>query len=147
MYSYILYGAVWGTRRATKATRTVRYFPQEVKCGTNEYFAQNSTRHYRSCAGFAPRTRRIIRCKNMALYIRDCVSLCLSDKTLKAFVPFHMVPMPAARGSKIPHQSAWKCVTCRGLHVLASESSLVNPCAEMCMPCFTNAASSQDPAL
>ena len=28
-------------------------------------------------------TRRdIIRCKNLALYIRDCVSLCLSEETL-----------------------------------------------------------------
>ena len=26
----------------------------------------------------------IIRCKNLALYIRDCVYLCLSDETLKA---------------------------------------------------------------
>ena len=32
------------TRRATKATQNVRCFPQEVTCGTNEAFAQNSTR-------------------------------------------------------------------------------------------------------
>ena len=31
----------------------------------------------------------IIRCKNLALYIRDCVSLCLSDETLKAVGPCH----------------------------------------------------------
>ena len=31
---------------------------------------------------------RIIRCKNLALYIRDCESLCLSDETLKAVGPF-----------------------------------------------------------
>ena len=37
---------------------------------------------------------RIIRCKNLALYIRDCVSLCLSDKTLKAVGPFYLVSMP-----------------------------------------------------
>ena len=37
---------------------------------------------------------RIIRCKNMALYIRDCESLCHSDETLKAVGPFYMVSMP-----------------------------------------------------
>ena len=36
----------------------------------------------------------IIRCKNLALYIRDCESLCLSDETLKAIGPFYMVSMP-----------------------------------------------------
>ena len=36
----------------------------------------------------------IIRCKNLALYIRDCESLCLSDETLKAVGPFYMVSMP-----------------------------------------------------
>ena len=36
----------------------------------------------------------IIRCKNLALYIRDCVSLCLSDETLKAVGPFYLVSMP-----------------------------------------------------
>ena len=30
----------------------------------------------------------------MALYIRDCVSLCLSDDTLKAVGPFYLVSMP-----------------------------------------------------
>ena len=30
-------------------------------------------------------------CKNLALYIRDCVSLCLSDETLKAIGPFYLV--------------------------------------------------------
>ena len=34
-------------------------------------------------------------CKNMALYIRDCESLCLSDETvLKAVGPFYLVSMP-----------------------------------------------------
>ena len=37
---------------------------------------------------------RIIRCKNLSLYIRDCESLCLSDETLKAVGPFYLVPMP-----------------------------------------------------
>ena len=36
----------------------------------------------------------IIRCKNLALYIRDCESLCLSDDTLKAVGPFYLVSMP-----------------------------------------------------
>ena len=35
-----------------------------------------------------------IRYKNLALYIRDCVSLCLSDETLKAVGPFCLVSMP-----------------------------------------------------
>ena len=37
---------------------------------------------------------RIIRCKNLALYIRVCEALCLSDETLKAVGPFYMVSMP-----------------------------------------------------
>ena len=36
----------------------------------------------------------IIRCKNLALYIRYCESLCLSDETLKAVGPFYLVSMP-----------------------------------------------------
>ena len=36
--------AVWGMRRATKATQAVQYYPQEVSSGTNDAFAQNSTR-------------------------------------------------------------------------------------------------------
>ena len=36
----------------------------------------------------------IIRCKILALYIRDCVSLCLLDETLKAVDPFYLVSMP-----------------------------------------------------
>ena len=34
------------------------------------------------------------RCKNLALYIRDCESLCLSDETVKAVSPFYLVSMP-----------------------------------------------------
>ena len=30
----------------------------------------------------------------MALDIRDCLSLCLLEKTLKAIGPFYLVPMP-----------------------------------------------------
>ena len=36
----------------------------------------------------------VIRCRNLALTIRDCVSLCLSDETLKAVGPFYLVSMP-----------------------------------------------------
>ena len=57
------------------------------------------------------------RCKKLALNIRDCVSLCLSDETLKAVGRFYLVSMP---GEVKYHTSLhWKCVTCRGLHILA----------------------------
>ena len=32
--------------------------------------------------------------KNLALYVRECVSLCLSDETIKAVGPFYLVSMP-----------------------------------------------------
>ena len=53
----------------------------------------------------------------MALYIGDCVSLCLSDDTLKAVGPFYLVSIPWE--VKDPTSLDWKCVTCRGLHILA----------------------------
>ena len=65
-------------------------------------------------AGVRSPTRHIIRCKNMALYIRDCVSLCLSDETLKAVGPFYLVSMPGE--VKDPTSLHRKRVTCRGLH-------------------------------
>ena len=34
------------------------------------------------------------RCKNLALYIRDCEYLCLSDETVTAVGPFYLVSMP-----------------------------------------------------
>ena len=34
------------------------------------------------------------RCKNLAPYIRYCVSLCLSDETLKGVGPFYLLSMP-----------------------------------------------------
>ena len=43
------------------------------------------------------------RCKNLALYIRDCESLCLSDETVKAVGPFYLVSMP--KEGKDPTQS------------------------------------------
>ena len=57
----------------------------------------------------------IIRCKNLALNIRDCLSLCLSEETLKAIGPFYLVSMPGE--VKDPTSLHWKCVTC-GLHIL-----------------------------
>ena len=42
------------------------------------------------------------RCKNLAIYIRDCESLCLSDETVKAVGPFYLVSMPG--GVKDPTQ-------------------------------------------
>ena len=39
------------------------------------------------------------KCKNLALNVRDCASLCLSDETLKAVGPFYLV----IRGSNISH--------------------------------------------
>ena len=51
------------------------------------------------------RTRHvIIWCNNLALNIRDCVSLCLSDETLKAVGPFNLVSMPGE--VKYPTQGA-----------------------------------------
>ena len=34
------------------------------------------------------------RCKNLALNIRDCETICLSDETVKAVGPFYLVSMP-----------------------------------------------------
>ena len=41
-----------------------------------------------------------IRCKNLALNIRDCVSLCLLEETLKAIGPFYLVYI-VERGSSV----------------------------------------------
>ena len=49
---------------------------------------------------------RIIRCKNLALYIRDCESLCLSDDTLKATGLFYLVSMPG----EVKDPTRGKCV-------------------------------------
>ena len=65
--------------------------------------------------GSIPRPGTLL-CKNLALYIRDCVSLCLSDETLKAVGTFYLVSM--TREVKVPTSLHWKCVTCRGLHIL-----------------------------
>ena len=44
---------------------------------------------YNSCLKY-----RRIALKNLALYIRDFESLCLSDETVKAVGPFYLVSMP-----------------------------------------------------
>ena len=56
-----------------------------------------------------------IRCKNLTLNIRDCVSLCLSEETLKAVGPFYLVSM----AGEVKDPTRGKCVTRRGLHILA----------------------------
>ena len=42
--------------------------------------------------------------------------MCLSDETLKAVGPFYLVSMPGE--VKDPTSLHWKCVSCRGLHIL-----------------------------
>ena len=66
---------------------------------------------------FPDQAASLIRCKNLALYIRDCVFLCLLDETIKAVGPFYLVSMPGE--VKDPTSRNWKWVTCRGLHILA----------------------------
>ena len=44
------------------------------------------------------------RCKNLALYIRDCESLCLSDETVKAVGPFYLVSTSMPGEVKDPTQ-------------------------------------------
>ena len=47
-------------------------------------------------AGSIPRpgTWHVIRCKNLALNIRDCVCMRLSEETLNDVGPFYLVSMP-----------------------------------------------------
>ena len=58
--------------------------------------------------------RQVTRDISSALYNKDCVSLCLSDETLKAVGPFYLVSMPGE--VKDPTNLHWKCVTYCGLH-------------------------------
>ena len=76
---------------------------------------------------FDSRTRRlpdqacfIIRCKNLALNIIDCLSLCLSEETLKAVVHFYLVSMPGE--VKYPTQGVNRQIPCRGLHTSLNHS-------------------------
>ena len=66
---------------------------------------------------------------NLALYNRDCVSLCLSEETLKAVGPFYLVAMPGE--VKYPTSPHWKCVTCRGLHILAYRRTTLSTTREL----------------
>ena len=59
-------------------------------------------------------TQHAIRCKHLALNIRDCESLCLSEETLKAVGPFYVVSMPG----EVKDPTWGKCVNCGGLHIL-----------------------------
>ena len=68
---------------------------------------------------FDSRTRRmtLLGVKTwLAMYVRDCVSLCLSDETLKS--RWSLLSGVYARGSKRSHTGC-NCATCRGLHSLA----------------------------
>ena len=80
----------------------------------------------------------IIMCKNLALNIRDCLSLCLLEETLKAVGPFYLVsisprvaPMGTGPGPGEVKDPTQKCVPCRGLHILApsleKDNSPINP--------------------
>ena len=40
-----------------------------------------------------PGTWHVIICKNLALHIINCASLCISDETLNAVGPFYLVSM------------------------------------------------------
>ena len=78
----------------------------------------------------------IIRCKNLAFYIRDCVSLCLSDETLKADGPFYLVSMPGE--VKYPTQSALEmCNLSWTPHSsLEKDNSLNHSCVSSKMGCL-----------
>ena len=66
-----------------------------------------------SVARVAPRTRvqahYLITCKNLALYIRDCVSLCLSDETLKAVGPFSVFCPGLKKGTVLLEEKGHFC--------------------------------------
>ena len=51
-----------------------------------------------------PGTWHVI-CKKLALNIRDCESLCLSQETLKSVGPFYLVSMPGEE-KKIPRRGS-----------------------------------------
>ena len=52
----------------------------------------------RSAVRAADREHDIIRCKNLAVYIRDCVSLCLSDETIFNLQYFRPEKASSVRG-------------------------------------------------
>ena len=82
--------------------------------------------------GFDSRTRHVslfIRCKNLTLNIRDCLSRCLSEETLKAVGPFYLVSIPGE--VKDPTQGVNGQIPCRGLH-----TSLNYSCVSPKMGCL-----------
>ena len=62
----------------------------------------------------SPWEGRIITCKNLALYIRDCISVSFGWDTKGRW---SLLSGVYARGSKRSHTGG-KCVTCHGLHIL-----------------------------
>ena len=68
------------------------------------------------CVVFPDQACVIIRCKNLALNIRNCLSVSFGGDT-KSRRPFYLVSMPGE--VKDPTSLHWKFVTCRGLHILA----------------------------
>ena len=63
---------------------------------------------------------------NMALNIRDCVSLCLLDDTIKS--RWSLLSGVYARGSNISQTGGGgKCVNCRGLHIIAQRRTTLKP--------------------
>ena len=57
-------------------------YPQYVQDKTSSGFDSRSDQAY------------YIKFQNLALNIRDCVSMCLLEETLKAVGPFYLVSMP-----------------------------------------------------
>ena len=71
----------------------------------------------------------------MALYIRDCESLCLSDETLKAVGPFYLVSMPGE--VKDPTQGVNMCNLWWTPHSnLEKNNSLNHSCVSPKMGCL-----------
>ena len=117
--------AVWGTRRATEATQNVLYFPQEVSCGTNESFAQNST-----CDGHAAGRGSLLGPAALLgvktwLSTLEIVSFELDTKSR-----WSILSGVYARGSIISHQSALEmCNLSSAAHSsLEKDNSLNHSC-------------------
>ena len=69
----------------------------DFRCNTIQFQERRSSVVVVSTSAWHAAGRRFdswIKCKNLALNIRDCLSLCLSEETLKAVGPFYLVSMP-----------------------------------------------------
>ena len=73
----------------------------------------------------------IIRCKNLALNIINCLSLCLSEETLKAVGHFYLVSTPGE--VKDPKQGVHRQIPCHRPH-----ASLNHSCVSPKMGCLEN---------